>query len=241
MIEQLRLLVKLQAVDKILHDLEQEQQQIPARLGELAQAEDALKTQLAAVQAELETVAARRKELEQEADNVRARQRRAENRLMGAKSQREYRAANAEIDEAKDAIKSLDDVLVGVMEQQEALEARVAALGGELEAVSAQAEADRKELGERLSKVDSEVKRLSGKRGGLCDGVDGKLMGQYDFIRGKRQGVALAPVTDGTCGACHMQLPPQQFNELQRMDKIMTCPTCSRLIYWADAEPFADL
>lgn len=241
MIEQLRLLVKLQAVDKVLHDLEQEQQQIPARLGELAQAEDTLKAQLAGVQAELETVAARRKELEQEAENIRARQRRAENRLMGAKSQREYRAANAEIDEAKDAVKSLDDVLVGVMEQQEALEAQVAELGERLEGVSAQAEADRKELGDRLSAVNAEAKRLSGKRGGLCDGVDEKLMGQYDFIRSKRQGVALAPVTEGTCGACHMQLPPQQFNELQRMDKIMICPTCSRLIYWADAEPFADL
>ena len=53
--------------------------------------------------------------------------------------------------------------------------------------------------------------------------------------------MAVAPVSDGSCGACNMRLPPQQFNELQRMDQMMSCPSCRRMMYWADGEPFADL
>jgi predicted nucleic acid-binding Zn-ribbon protein len=60
----------------------------------------------------LDEVTKRRKEMEAENEKIRTRLRRAENRLMGSKSQKEYRAANAEIDEGKDALKSNDDVLV---------------------------------------------------------------------------------------------------------------------------------
>lgn len=241
MIEQLKLLVKLQAVDKILHDLEQERNSIPPRIEDLNTAEENLKARLAAEQADLDDISKRRKDLEHDNDGVRARLRRAENRLMASKNQREYRAANAEIEEAKDAVKSNDDILLGFMEQQESLNQTVSELGTKLEEVSADAGKERKRLKKRMSTLKGECTRLGGKRGGLCDGVSQQLMDQYDFIRVKRQGVALAPVSSGTCQACNMELPPQQFNELQRMDKIMICPTCSRLIYWADAETFEDV
>jgi hypothetical protein len=47
-----------------------------------------------------------------------------------------------------------------------------------------------------------------------------------------RRGLALAPVSNGTCRGCNMNIPPQLFNVLQRGTTIETCPYCHRIIYW---------
>jgi predicted nucleic acid-binding Zn-ribbon protein len=97
LIEQLSVLIKMQAVDKNLYVLEVEAAEIPVRLGGLSLEEDRLKQSLAVAQAELDQVTARRKSLEADNEAIRARLRKAESRLMGAKTQREYRAATADM------------------------------------------------------------------------------------------------------------------------------------------------
>ncbi len=239
MLEQLRLLVRLQATDKTLFDLSQERDAIPGRLADLTRAEESLAAELAREQAQLDELLKRRRDLEEISDNIRARLRRAENRLMGSKTPKEYQAANAEIDDNKDALKDNDNQLLELMELVEALEVKVAELSQRYGEVAAASKAERSQLEERYHSLDAEVSRLESKRGKLTREVDPKLMKDYDFIRQARDGIALAPVSEGSCTVCHMGIPPQQFNELQRMDKIMTCPSCRRLIYWADAEEFS--
>jgi predicted nucleic acid-binding Zn-ribbon protein len=34
------------------------------------------------------------------------------------------------------------------------------------------------------------------------------------------------------CDGCHMSIPPQLYNELQKSNELITCPSCSRIIYW---------
>jgi len=241
LIEQLRLLVKLQTVDKTAYELEQELGRIPTRLAELDQAEQALRSEQGLIQAELDQAAKIRKELERRAEELRARQRKAESRLMGAKTQKEYQAATAEIDEAKDSIKETDDLLIEAMERHEALAAKAGALGEKLAAAVAGAEDERANLAQRKAHLDGQLQQLQSQRKTMTCGVDAQLLSEYDFIRPRRQGVAVAPVSGGSCGVCHMNMPPQQYNELQRMDKIMRCSSCQRLVYWADSDQFNDL
>ncbi len=239
LLEQLRLLVRLQATDKTMFDLSQEKEAIPGRLAELTRAEEELSAALEREQAQLDELLKRRAAMEEIADNIRSRLRRAENRLMGSKTPKEYQAANAEIDDNKDALKDNDNQLLELMELVEALEQKVAELSQRLGELSAASKEERAQLEERYHNLETEVGRLEAKRGELTGGVEPKLMKDYDFIRQARDGIALAPVSEGSCTICHMTIPPQQFNELQRMDKIMSCPSCRRLIYWADAEEFS--
>ena len=240
MLEQLNILVELQTVDKVLYDLEQELNTIPQRLDESDQAEKGLKESLTQAQGELGEVKGRRSELEKANEGIRARVRRAENRLMASKSQKEYRAATAEIEEGKDALKSNDDELLGLMERQEALEAQIKNQKAEFKKASSQAKEQRGVLAKRAKELEKETKRLNRGRQDKVKKVEKRLIEQYDFIRERKQGVALAQVITGTCQVCHMQLPAQQFNELQRMDKIMYCPSCNRLMYWVEPEKEAE-
>jgi len=59
------------------------------------------------------------------------------------------------------------------------------------------------------------------------------ILKKYGSIR-MRRGLAVVPVVKGTCQGCHMSIPPQLYNLLQRGTTVETCPTCARIIYWSD-------
>jgi predicted nucleic acid-binding Zn-ribbon protein len=61
--------------------------------------------------------------------------------------------------------------------------------------------------------------------------VSAPLLRQYERLH-KRIGVAVVEAVDGKCTGCHMNLPPQQYNELMRGDKLFTCPACVRILVY---------
>lgn len=241
MLDQIRLLVKLQSIDKVLFQVVQEQEGMPAKLASLSLEENRMSQALSVAQAELDSVSSRRKSLESDMEAIRARVRKAETRLMATKTQREFRAATAEIEEGRDALKGNDDVLLELMERQEALEKQVAKLSEQLAQASVEVAGQRQELTNRAQELSTIITDMTHDRLVLAGQVEASLISEYDFIRKARQGVALSGVRNGTCGVCHIDITSQQFNELQRLDKIMSCPSCKRLIYWADAESLSDL
>ena len=58
------------------------------------------------------------------------------------------------------------------------------------------------------------------------------------FERGRQlgRGIAVAGVVDAVCQVCRMNIPPQLYNELMRLDSMRFCPNCQRIIYWLDHE-----
>ncbi len=48
--------------------------------------------------------------------------------------------------------------------------------------------------------------------------------------------MAIAKVEDAVCEGCHMNIPPQMYNELQRFESLMYCPQCQRIIYSSTLE-----
>jgi len=241
LLEQIRFLIKLQAVDKTLFGLTQEQESIPLRLSELNLELNQLGEALETAKLELIQVADRQRELEISMEIARQRIRKGESRLMSSKTQREYKAATAEIEDARDIVKDKEDLLLELMERHEILQLEVKSINSQHITASAQVENQRRELSQRAHKIKRLVRKLSNERKELAKVVESTLLREYDFIRKRKHGIALAPVSNGTCLACHMDIPLQQFNELQRLDKIMVCQSCKRLLYWADAKPLADL
>ena len=63
--------------------------------------------------------------------------------------------------------------------------------------------------------------------------LDDRLMNIFNRQRMKQSdGVAIAEVKDGVCQGCYMNIPPQMYNELQRGNSLINCPSWERLIYW---------
>jgi predicted nucleic acid-binding Zn-ribbon protein len=80
---------------------------------------------------------------------------------------------------------------------------------------------------------------MDGSRAELMQSIDSQLIVKYEQIKAWSGGIAVALVNNATCAECHLSIPPQMYNELQRQDALKFCPNCQRIIYWKAAEPAA--
>ncbi|MDR2353416.1 MAG: C4-type zinc ribbon domain-containing protein [Deltaproteobacteria bacterium] len=77
---------------------------------------------------------------------------------------------------------------------------------------------------EAIDKSDEE-KRL------IFENISPENVALYMKASEGRQGRALAAVEDSVCLACHINIPPQLYNELYKNDRILHCPHCHRIMY----------
>ena len=50
------------------------------------------------------------------------------------------------------------------------------------------------------------------------------------MIFSRRGGLAVVEIRGGTCQGCRMHVPPQLFNQIQRNEQVILCPSCQRML-----------
>ncbi len=236
--ERINKLLRLQEIDIEIRDLEQAAAAYPARLKEIDDELAADRAVSDARQAELDELEKQRRNIEANIQLQKEQVRKWEARLAEIKTPREYAALSREIDIAKKGMRNQEEEVLGLMEQAEALRNEIEKIEREILEKEKGHEAERTELQDKLAHLESETQRLSGGRDAATEGIDKRLLRQYDLIRSRRAGVALAAVTEGaTCGACRMRILPQLYNDLvSGQAGIAKCPSCNRILYVPDAD-----
>ncbi len=227
-------LIRLQACDRRIQEIQNRQADAPARLRSL---EEALQAEESALGAELEYLEARKKArraLEREIDELEQKAIKAQRKLTQIKSNKEYQAALKEIDDLKYQKTGLEDRVLEIMEEMETLEARAASARKRIKQAKAHYKEDHRRLQAELSSLAKELEGLQAKRSRLCQGVEPKWLQRYEAIRAHKEGLAVSPVIKEVCQACHLGIPPQKFRELIRCEDLMSCPNCKRIIYWGE-------
>ena len=89
-------------------------------------------------------------------------------------------------------------------------------------------------LEQEQRQLEESLKGTRSERDQLAANIEVSLLTQYDKIRIKKGGLAMARVDDESCDACHIQLPPQVVNEVIG-GAVKICPSCNRLLYWMES------
>jgi len=69
--------------------------------------------------------------------------------------------------------------------------------------------------------------------------MNGGLLEKYERIRNRNGGIGVVSVWKAVCNGCHMNIPPQLYNELQKSSELMICPNCNRIIYYQNKDSAA--
>lgn len=151
--------------------------------------------------------------------------------LYVVKTNKEYSSLLHEIEEIKRKNSHIEDNILELMENMDSKEKEIKEKTQNLQ--SAQEEFDRKEreekekeriLNEKLAQKRKEKEEIISK-------VDQTLLSKYQRISNAKDGLALVPIVDNTCGGCNMEIPPQTRNEIKVCSKIITCERCGRILY----------
>jgi predicted nucleic acid-binding Zn-ribbon protein len=90
-----------------------------------------------------------------------------------------------------------------------------------------------KERARMRTAEDKEIlARVTEERNTLAASVNPQFLKQYEHSRKRWKGSGIADATEGRCSACHISLRPQFFQELKVGDKLMTCESCGRILYY---------
>jgi len=234
----MKILITLQDCDIRMRDIQIKKEEGPKKIQMLKEKLATVEDQLEEEANRLETYTRDRRQAEQEIEEIENRLKKANIKLSNIKSNKEYQAALKEIDDLKREKLLWEDRVIDILEQVEELDAKYATNREEGEEAKQQFELDHNEILKILKALNRDLDKIEKKRRKFSRAVDPDLLKRYDSLRARKGGIGVSPVIKGVCQTCHLDIPPQEFNELLRGNKLMTCPNCTRIIYWGDDERY---
>lgn len=228
--DQIAALGTLQQLDLEIKVIEEKLRKYPQEISRYEEDLENAKNSIAEATKELEQMKRNKKEMEQQLEENQLTIKKAEKRLFEIKTYKEYEALQKEISETKKANALLEEGILQLMEVIENLENHIKDKQAELTEREQESEkliADYKGKIKDL-KITHQNKQLE--KGKIISIIDPEVLPLYEKIK-TRNGIAIAPARNEVCTGCNMRIPPQLFNEVLTLSRMIQCPNCGRILY----------
>jgi uncharacterized protein len=157
-------------------------------------------------------------------------------RMNRIKNVKELQALQREIDLMRQGNGDLEEELIRIMQEIDAIKAQIQARESEMATMQEVWNKKQKELEQQIQGIDEAVSKASSRRQSIASQVAGDLISRYELIFSRRGGTAVVEVNAGICQGCFMNIPPQLWNEIIRNEKLHLCPSCQRILFVKPAE-----
>ena len=230
--EQLALLIELQKTELAAGRLLAKKKDLPDQMNSL---EEEFKEYCVVVDAErgrLEDLKKLKQEKDGQLQGGHETLKRTRERLFEVKTNKEYQSMLKEIENYEAKNSRMEDEIISILDELERLEAVVKKKDEELETYRRRFGEQKKSLEEELNSLAGELAISVRKSDELKKNIPTHILRKYEQIKGVGRGIAVVSVWKEVCDGCHMSIPPQLYNELQKSNDLTTCPNCNRIIYW---------
>ncbi len=229
--EQLSLLVQLQGLDGQIYDLRRKRDGFPLLIKRL---EDEYKREceiLSEGEKRLRSLLVKQKEKENELASKEETIKKCESQLYQLKTNEEYATMKKEIG-GHNADKSvLEDEIIGILDEAEAAKKDVEKDKRAMKEEEAKLKTEKARCAGELKEIEARLNSLNAERAGMAAKADRGILAKYERILKGKDGLALVPVREDSCGGCHMNLPPQVINEIRMKSGLVYCEACARILY----------
>ena len=171
---------------------------------------------------------------ELEAQSLASRIQESEQRLMSGqvRNPKELEALQSSIEALQRLRGTVETNSVEALLKNEELTSQVATARTQLQRVQQVWSASQTELTEEETKLKRGFLQLKKQRDTLVETLDKPLLQQYEYLRERKGGLAVAAVENGNCTACNVKVPSGMVSTVRSQpDKLVTCPSCGRILY----------
>jgi len=230
---QLKTLIDLQGVDTRIAAHEAEAARLPKEIAAIHAEIETAKKDVDAGKARLDAAKKDQRTREKDLEVVQAKRSKTEGRLYEVKTNKEYSAVLAEIEEIKQEKGRVEEEILVLMESQERLTADIKDAEGRYKARETQGKQEEAALQEKLRAVEADLALVRTERAELARQLPAPVLADYDKLLKARGGLALAQVVKpNLCGGCRMTVTPQRLQELRAQSALLPCESCGRYLYW---------
>lgn len=237
MLEALSSLIALQALDSAADAARKRINDCPAAERALDDALAGAKAIADAAKAKVDENATARRALEKDVAAVEARMAKFEEHKASVKTNEQFQALNHEIEVAQASKSELEDQILALLDEADALEATLKAATADLAEQKKAADAERQALRADVAAQEKELERLATERAAATPDVPPALLAKYEQLLKGRKGVAVAAMVKGVCTACHVHLRPAVEQQVRKGDEIVPCDSCQRMLYYVAPPP----
>ncbi|HEY3156746.1 MAG TPA: C4-type zinc ribbon domain-containing protein [Candidatus Eisenbacteria bacterium] len=235
MLPELEALLQVQRYDARLMDAQRKRDEIPARREALRAALDQAKASHEHAKKELERVRLERRGQEKEIEVVQNEGSKLERQLLDLKTNKEYQAMLHEIQLLKSKRSDRETLVLECFEREESLVAQAKQAEQRIAEEERRLKAGEAELEKEAATLDQTIHSLRVDRDQVRPRIPATVLARYDRLAGSRNGIAVAEIRKGACGACFTALTPQAMQEVRRNDAVLQCESCGRIVIWTEA------
>ena len=230
---QLKTLIELQGVDTRIAAHEAEAARLPKEIAAVHAAIETAKKDVEAGRTRLDAAKKEQRAREKDLEVVQAKRSKTEGRLYEVKTNKEYSAVLAEIEEIKQEKARVEEEILVLMESQERLTADMREAESRLKTREGEGKKEEVALQEKLRGVQADLALVRTERAELAKQLPANVLADYDKLLKARGGLALAQVIKpNLCGGCRMTVTPQRLQELRAQTALLPCESCGRYLYW---------
>ena len=231
---QLSALIQLQAVDSQIYSLEEEKKAKPQEIEALKSSFEAKKQSLAALEKVSLDFQKEKKDKELELASKEEAGKKLQTQLYQLKTNKEYNAMLAQIQDAKADASLIEDKILEVMEKIDKSKKDVEEEKKRLSQEEQVCNDQQKKIHDRIKEIDDRLAQLDAQRKQISPDIDKKILSQYERILQSRDGLAIVSVKNNSCMGCNMFVPAQVINLIQMYERIITCEVCNRILFISD-------
>lgn len=225
-------LLDLQALDSHIDRLLEERTNLPELQLFKAAHEEAgiIGTQLKGLEAQLADATRLLDKTEGELGLLEEKARVTEQRLYaGGMNARETEHMQADVRMLKNQVSTMEDTLLILIDEGEALDEVVNQTRASHEAITQQRDAFELIIRDAWKRIDAEIGRKEARKAELVPSIEPDIVALYEEVRGFHSGVAVGALESGVCGSCHVEMSPGEVATLRR-EEFPRCVHCNRLL-----------
>ena len=230
--EELKTICRIQVLDADVYSARQRLEAIPQELNELNLREKEGAVALQEVSQKLTEGAKIKRAWELDLETATAALRKLHSQQPQVKTNKEYTAMQHEIEQGKAKISGIEEKILLEMEHLDALALQEKEFSRQYDLLKKDLDGKRKTLLEELAMMEARLTGLLSQRETVVKTLPADIASVYHRIMQGRPGTAVVPVNGNSCGGCFANLPPQFINEIKKMEKLITCETCGRILVW---------
>ena len=235
MAEQIEILKQLQQLDGELYQLRRQQQEKPRELEQVEEQAAAQEARVKAVEDRLRALQLAQKDKEGELQAREANVKKLQGQLFQVKTNKEYTAMQHEIETLKADNSLLEEQILTTLDASEQAAKDRAREQALLAEQHERLRTERQRIERELTAIEGRIAVLERDRQSVVPNIPQATLELYERILNIREGLALVPLIEESCGGCHRRLPPQVVNQVYLKAKLTMCETCNRILYSDEA------
>ncbi len=154
--------------------------------------------------------------------------------LRNVTTNKEYQVLLREVDDNKKRKDALESELIEFMEEKERCQSILDESEKEFVQIEEQVKAEQAEVEKQSSEDRVLLEEYETRQQEIGENLEPSLMERFRRISKMNNGSAVSRASDQVCLGCFMNIPPQLYIEVQRGDKLISCPQCSRILYYEE-------